>query len=112
MAYNLLDEAIRHRAGRGRSVRVRYEDFVRQPRATLERVVAMLAERPSELPLRDERTVMLGSNHTMLGNPARFVTGEVELRDDAEWRHHLPATDRAVVTAITWPLLLRYGYGR
>jgi hypothetical protein len=56
--------------------------------------------------------VRLGTAHTADGNPVRFATGAVPLREDDEWRRHLPSRDRLSVGAITAPLLLRYGYGR
>jgi hypothetical protein len=109
-AFNLLDEAIRRKAGPHRSMRVRYEDFVTRPRATVGAVLGMLGESVSSLPFEDDRTVMLGSNHTVLGNPVRFAAGPVALRNDEAWRTHLPATDRVAVTGLTLPLLVRYGY--
>jgi hypothetical protein len=44
------------------------------------------------------------------GNPNRFETGTVQLRPDSEWMHGLHRIHRALVTAVTWPLLLRYRY--
>jgi glycosyltransferase involved in cell wall biosynthesis len=43
-----------------------------------------------------------------LVQPGRY--GEVELRADEEWRGAMRAVDRVMVTALTWPLLLRYRY--
>jgi hypothetical protein len=109
-AFNLLDEAVRRKAGPHRSLRVRYEDFVARPRTTVEAVLGMLGEPVRALPFADEHTVVLGSNHTVLGNPVRFEAGRVELRDDETWRTQLPGADRLAVTALTLPLLVRYGY--
>lgn len=109
VAYNLLDEAVRRKA-RGRALLVRYEDLVANPRQTLRRITAAVDERHVELPLVGERTVRLGPNHTVEGNPVRFATGDVELREDDAWRRELPAAARASITALTAPLLLRYGY--
>lgn len=111
-AFNLLDEAVRRRAGRHRSMRVRYEDFVDRPRPTVEAIVGMMGESVPPPPFEDEHTVILGSNHTVLGNPVRFEAGPVELRNDERWKDQLGRADRLVVTALTLPLLLRYGYPR
>jgi hypothetical protein len=46
----------------------------------------------------------------MSGNPQRFETGPTELRSDVEWKRTMPAAPRAAVTAMTLPLLIRYGY--
>jgi hypothetical protein len=37
-------------------------------------------------------------------------SGPVELRYDGEWAARQSRRDRRVVTALTWPLLARYGY--
>jgi len=34
----------------------------------------------------------------------------VELRTDTRWRTEMRPLDRAVVTALTWPLVARPGY--
>ena len=54
--------------------------------------------------------VVLGPSHGLSGNPARFRSGAVELRRDDAWTTEMPARDRAVVTALTLPLLMAYGY--
>ena len=51
-----------------------------------------------------------GVDHTVSGNPLRFQAGTFEIRPDEEWRTALPAGKRRLVTALTWPLLKRYGY--
>lgn len=107
--WNVMPEAFWRRA-RDRYIRVRYEDFVRQPRETVERIVAMTGERPEGLPFVSETAVELGVTHTVAGNPSRFQTGVVEVRPDREWQEKMRTRDRLVVTAVTWPLLLRHGY--
>jgi hypothetical protein len=49
-------------------------------------------------------------NHTIAGNPSRFVTGVVHLEDKREWRHAQTRMDRWVTTAVALPFLRRYGY--
>jgi hypothetical protein len=44
------------------------------------------------------------------GNPARFSAGATELRADDEWQRRMPAAARIEATALTAPLLPRYGY--
>jgi len=106
---NLEAEALARRTP-GRYLRVRYEDFVAQPRAALLGILAHLGETAGELPLAGERAVRLGVNHTVSGNPSRFRTGVVELRHDDEWRTRGRVAAKAVVTALCLPLLARYGY--
>lgn len=96
------------------TLRVRYEDFVRAPEATLRRVAAF-AGLPETVPLpftedSGEAAVDLTPNHQVAGNPMRFRTGRVELRADEAWRTALGVRRQAVVTGLTLPLLVRYGY--
>ena len=57
----------------------------------------------------EERSMRLRTNHTVAGNPDRF-RADVTIRPDIEWREKLPARDKLLVTALTLPLLHRYGY--
>jgi hypothetical protein len=36
----------------------------------------------------------------------------VEIRPDTKWSSLMPSRDRRKMTALTWPLLLFYGYPR
>jgi hypothetical protein len=94
----------------GRYLRLRYEDFVADPQAAVRAVVELTGETPAAWPFTGPATVRLGATHSVSGNPNRFGTGEVELRADEEWRRAMRVADRAMVTALTWPLLLRYRY--
>ena len=89
---------------------LRYEDFVSDPKRALEQILEFVEEAPLPLPLVDESTVRLAPTHSVSGNPSRFKTGTVELRDDREWVHEMRTVDRLFVTALTSPLLRRYGY--
>ena len=95
-----------------RYLRLRYEDFVADPRATLQRILTLVDERDAEPPFIEGREVELGTTHTIAGNPNRFASGKTELRLDDEWMHRMGRRDRALVTALTLPLLARYGYLR
>lgn len=94
----------------GRYLRLRYEDFLANPRASFERVLELTDEKDSGLPLAGEREVKLGVSHTVSGNPNRFNTGSVELKLDEAWKKEMRPKDRTVVTALASPLLGRYGY--
>ncbi|MDQ4145952.1 MAG: sulfotransferase [Actinomycetota bacterium] len=108
---NAGSEAVRKRAGRDSFMRLRYEDFVAAPRERVRDICSLLARPDAELPFIDERTVMLSPNHTIAGNPSRFSTGELVLRDTGEWRERQRALSRWVATAVALPMLRRYGYG-
>ena len=90
---------------------LRYEDFVSQPRETLVELLHWMGEDASRLPFLDnEHTVHLRTDHTVSGNPNRFQQGIVKIRPDVEWRDKMTWDQKYLVTALTWPLLRRYGY--
>jgi Sulfotransferase family len=93
---------------------LRYEDFVTDPRAVLGELAGFAG-----LPLDDSAlgflhgsTATLTPSHTVAGNPMRFRTGPTTLRRDDDWRRLLPRGRRWLVSALTGPLLARYGYLR
>ena len=108
----------------GRYVRLRYEDLAEHPRDAVERILRLVSlprssQAPAaragargslDLPFVDERTVELGPTHSLKGNPDRLKTGPVEVKLDARWKTEMTLADRRLVTALTWPLLARYGY--
>jgi hypothetical protein len=100
------------RRERDRYLLMRYEDVIAEPRAAFARMLSLVGEPPDGLPFVSEHEVALGTTHGVAGNPSRFTTGTVALRADAEWRERMRARDRAIVDAISWPLLFRHGYGR
>lgn len=93
------------------SARLRYEDFVADPVASLVAATTALGVplAPADLPVVDGRLV-LAPSHGLSGNPSRFRSGAIELRSDDRWTTAMPTRDRAVVTALTLPMLATYGY--
>jgi sulfotransferase family protein len=108
-AWNAAIEAL-WRQMPSKYLRLRYEDFVADPRRSFEEILKLTGEEDAELPLVGERDVKLGISHTVSGNPNRFDTGTVELRQDRAWQKQMKPRDRALVTALTLPLLTRYHY--
>lgn len=90
--------------------RIRYEDFVAAPAETLLPVLEDAGAERSELGDLLAGNVMLRPAHTVSGNPMRFAKGPLKVREDAEWRTGLSPRGFRSVTALTWPLLRRYGY--
>lgn len=113
VAYNLLFDAL---GVLDRTMLLRYEALMANPREELERILAHADEPiPSFDFLGSDAeggSVNLGVDHTVAGNPMRFHQGRLDLRLDQAWTTKLPERDRKVVTAITWPLQLRYGYSK
>jgi hypothetical protein len=94
------------------AARVRYEDLVADPRSTLVRALGSvgLPPAPDALAHVGEHSVDLEPSHGVAGSRTRFTTGHIELQLDDAWRSSLPPTARRVVTAVTLPQLLGYGY--
>jgi hypothetical protein len=95
----------------GTSTRLlRYEDFVAAPRPVLAELAGFAGLPSDDGPFVDDATVLLSPSHTVAGNPMRFRTGPIALRRDDAWRARLPRARRLLVSALTAPLLARYGY--
>jgi sulfotransferase family protein len=111
LSYNLLFDML---GTIDRTMVLRYEDVISDPRGTVERVLAHAGEtvEPDGLGFLGDGWVDLGVDHTVAGNPMRFKTGRLHVRLDHEWAQKFPRKQRALVTAITWPLQLRYGYSK
>ncbi len=109
IARNLGTELLWRRS-RKRYLMLRYEDFVAEPRKTVGRALELVQEETAPLPHVGEHEVILGANHNIWGNPNRFQSGLVRLRPDDEWVYQMRSQDKALVTTLTLPLLLRYGY--
>jgi hypothetical protein len=91
--------------------RLRYEDFVAEPRDTVLHILRWLDEPELALPFPSADVVELSrETHAIFGNSVRFLHGPVELRRDDRWRTQMRHRDLMTVTALTWPLRRRYGY--
>jgi hypothetical protein len=96
------------RLARGYQV-LRYDDLTARPCAVLSAALERVGIAADLEFLRGGR-LDLGVNHTVAGNPIRFLRGEVPIQPDAEWRTRLSPGARRLVTGLTWPLLVRYGF--
>lgn len=101
--------------------RVRYRDFVTAPLSTILRILRVGPGGRSQKedgaggPLAPHvrgGTVEVGGQHILAGNPVRFESGRIVLREDVEWREEMSPHKRKMVTAVTAPLLYRYGFHR
>jgi Sulfotransferase family len=93
--------------------RIRYERFVSAPRASLAGIRRLTGEGIAvDDVITGERSVELPVDHTVSGNPMRFSRGPLTMRVDSEWRERMPGRDRRRAAAVSWPLLLAYGYLR
>lgn len=88
---------------------LRYEDLVARPQETVAAIAARAGLRPPSLE-GEGRYVELPAAHLAGGNPMRLRHGPTAIVEDEEWKQKMPWRDKLLVTLLTWPLLLAYGY--
>jgi hypothetical protein len=110
VTWNAAADAVRHRFSPHRAARMKYEDFVSNPKQSLEAIAKLVREPLGDTPFVDDETVQLAGNHTVSGNPVRFSRGLVRLRADNEWITEMPQWQKVLTTTTTLPLLASYGY--
>ena len=109
VGFNLASDAIR-RQYPDHSLFLRYEDFIADPAAGIDRILKLLGEDPARNPLQG-RNVTLNVNHTVTGNPDRLASGSITVRaSDVDWRSKLPRRSALVATLLSAPVMRRYGY--
>ncbi len=93
-----------------RYVPLRYEDLVTNPRKNLVGLFTKFGIEQPSLEFLEGLQANLKTNHTVSGNPVRFSDKGVKIKPDVEWHHAMANHHKWLVTLITWPLLLKYGY--
>lgn len=108
---NLLAEHLcRKEKKSGRYCRLRYEDFVEDPRGTVEAIRDFVGEdSPVDL-FESQHVARVNPTHMLSGNPSRFHSGTVVIQQDTEWSAKMPRKDRLLASLVALPLLPRYGY--
>jgi len=91
---------------------VKYEDVVAHPREELSAIREFAGADRCDNRFWDQgsHSFELLPHHTLGGNPVRFGRGRVRLAADDEWQRRMRGGDKMLVTAITLPLLVAYGY--
>jgi hypothetical protein len=105
---NRLAEKLQHCSKQ--YARLRYEDLVNSPQESLLGVFTDLGIEHPSLDFLDGFHANLKTSHTVSGNPVRFTHKEISIKPDIEWQHAMANRHKWLVTLITWPLLLKYGY--
>lgn len=89
--------------------RIRYEDFAEDPHTVASRLLTSIDPRWHD-DMGDRTLTSFPPQHTVSGNPMRFTTGPLPIAVDTEWKDELTRCDRWATTALTWPLLVAFGY--
>jgi hypothetical protein len=87
---------------------VRYEDLVRNSDLILAEILWLVSLKP---PATFEPKKGTGNRHQLYGNAMRFKPiSPSSLAEDVNWKAEMPRSYRWLVSAVSWPLLRRYGY--
>jgi hypothetical protein len=106
---NLMSLLVQIRAPRGRVIRVRYEDLVREPARELLRIGRFLGLSMDPVISMIEAGVPLRVPQLLDGNRIR-QKDEIHLRFDDTWRKQLGMRDRLLAILFTLPFFLWFGY--
>ena len=101
-------ELLRWRLPRGRSMRLRYEDFVSDPAAAVARIMDLVG---GEYVVPAHGGDVLKPQHQVAGSRHR-MNDEIRIRKDVGWTTRMPDVAKAVFSILAGPLLWRYGYFR
>lgn len=109
MYRNILTEIAHGRADGYR--RLRYEDLLAHPREVIESIARFIQLPSTDFGFIEGNELKFSRiNHTIAGNPSLLEKRPVRLRIDNAWQQEMKQADKVTVTALTWPLLKRYGY--
>jgi hypothetical protein len=91
---------------------VRYERFSSEPTRELDRIFAFAetGTTPNRTRATVPSTFTSKPFHTLGGNRVRFTRGMIDVRADTKWRAEMPLVQKIIVTCLTSPLLVAYGY--
>ena len=98
------------KGGADRYLRLRYEDFVADPPGSVRAILRMVGMDAADLPFVNGNEAQTTPNHSVAGNPDRLRHGAITLRSDDRWKSAMAPRNRRLVSVLTSPLLLRYGY--
>jgi hypothetical protein len=109
VAINLQAFWVCHQVRPKRSIRVRYEDLIADPKETLTRIGTLVDCDLTELSDASEANATFPVGHIIAGNRLRMA-GAVRLQLDKEWTKEMPVRDRILCWAIAGWLLTPLGY--
>ena len=113
LSWNLKNSAVEMLLNRfpERYLRINYEDFAQNPKVAVASLLNLVKENVKRLPFKDDCMVKMSVDHIFAGSPSsRSEIGAVKLHLDERWKKKMNQADKAVVTSLTLPLLLKYGY--
>lgn len=109
LTWNLTCQIFKHRQP-DRYLRIKYEDWVSSPLLITNQILDFVGEPPLREDFFSDGNVNLEGQHMISGNPNRFQLGSVTLKLDREWHSSMSRFSKLIVSIITFPLLILYGY--
>jgi Sulfotransferase family len=111
-AHNLASEWVCTQLGPERTMRLRYEDFVADPKAALERIGRLMKLDFTDVADAASSGKPMQAGHNIGGNRTK-KSGTITLRPDAkEWKSALSPTEQRLSWVLLGWLMRRYGYDR
>jgi hypothetical protein len=112
MVQNLAAEWVCIQLGPKRTMRLRYEDFVADPKTALEGIGSLMELDLSDLADGASSGKPMQAGHNIGGNRTK-KSGTITLRpDDKEWKTALSPTEQRLSWVLIGWLMRRYGYDR
>ncbi|CAA9219261.1 MAG: hypothetical protein AVDCRST_MAG93-377 [uncultured Chloroflexia bacterium] len=109
---NLLSEWVCIQLGPERTMRLRYEDFVADPKGALDNIGSLIELDLTEVADAASSGKPMQAGHNVGGNKTK-KSGVITLRPDAqEWRTVLSPTEQRLSWVLMGWLMRRYGYKR
>ena len=109
---NLASEWVCTQLGPKRTMRLRYEDFVADPKTALERIGSLIELDLTNIAEAASSGKPMQAGHNIGGNKTK-KTGTITLRPDAaEWKIALSPTEQRLSWMLIGWLMRRYGYKR
>jgi hypothetical protein len=104
---NVAADLLCRRIGKSRAIRVRYEDFVADPEATVDRILDLVDGR-KPIP-SDDRGGPMAPQHQVAGSRHRMAKSIIITKDE-NWKSRMPRYKQILFALVCAPLFRRYGY--
>ena len=108
VTHNLLTLVVRRKSSS--YMRLRYEDLASEPILSLASITKHLSALVDRTQDEVYPTRSRSISHALMGNPMRHGLKPLDVQLDEEWRDRLRFFDGALVTFLTWPLLILFRY--
>jgi hypothetical protein len=106
---NIQSEWVRRQIPQDRSIQIKYEEFVSNPRDVLCKIGSIVGVKLDEVADILEAGDPIRIPHTIAGNRLRMA-GQIKLHLDDEWRNRLSSFEKWQFNTVAWPLMKKYHY--